>query len=306
MSSPTLKQLNYLCALAELKHFGNAARSCYVSQSTLSAGISDLEQSLGVTLVERSNKAVFITPLGEEIVKRSRHILMETEDLIALCQASRNPFYSKIRMGIIPTIAPFILPKLLKELRRVYPEFELHIREDLSGRLVEALKHGELDLLLLALPFPAEGVEKKHLFYDDLVLAYSKNHPIRKVRALRSQELKGQKLLLLDDGHCLRDHVLEACKLNDKDLSTPYRATSLNTIVQMVNNNIGITLLPRLAVDAKILTGTNVETRQFEQKNIWRSIGLMWRGRSRRKQEYEMLGEFIREYIHPEHNKKTR
>jgi LysR family hydrogen peroxide-inducible transcriptional activator len=299
--TPTIRQLAYLCAVSETKHFGNAARACHVSQSTLSAGINDLEQNLGMQLIERNNKNVLITPVGEEIVARARRILIEAEDLVALCQASKTPFSSKMRLGIIPTIAPFILPKLLKELRRLHPDFQLHIIEDLSEHLLEALRYGELDILLLALPYPAEAVEIQHLFYDDLVLAYYKDHPIGKLNELSTRDLKGEQLLLLEDGHCLRNHVLEACKLQNNVVAVPYRATSLNTIVQMVTNNIGITLLPQLAIDAKILSGTRVQIKRFKENNIWRSIGLMWRSSSARKREYQMLGEFIQKYIHSDH-----
>lgn len=298
MHTPTIKQLSYLCAVSETKHFGNAARSCHVSQSTLSAGIGDLEQTLGIKLIERNNKTVLITPTGEEVIARAQRILIETEDLVALCQACQEPFSGRMRLGIIPTIAPFVLPKLLKELRRLHPDFELHIIEDLSARLLDALRYGELDLLLLALPYPAEGVEERHLFYDDLVLAYYKGHPIGEIRDLSTRDLKGEKLLLLEDGHCLRNHVLEACKLQNNAVAVPYRATSLNTIVQMVTNNIGITLLPQLAIAANILSGTGVQIKKFREKNIWRSIGLMWRNTSPRKQEFQMLGDFIHKYVY--------
>ena len=295
--SPTIKQLTYFCAVAELKHFGNAARYCNVSQSTLSAGISDLEMLLGVKLIERNSKSVLITPTGNDVEARARKILIESEDLVEYCHAAKDPFCGKMRLGIIPTIAPFILPKLLKTLRKAYPDFQLHIVENLSQYLVDTLRRGELDLLLLALPFPADNVDTRHLFYDDLLLAYYKNHPIRKIQPLRTEMLKGENVLLLEDGHCLRNHALEACKLRETDISVPYRATSLSTIVQMVNNNIGITLLPKLAIDANILSGTAVQTKRFESGNIWRSIGLMWRGGSPRSKEYQLLGDFIQEFI---------
>jgi LysR family hydrogen peroxide-inducible transcriptional activator len=290
---PTLKQLKYLTALAELEHFGKAAAACYVSQSTLSAAILELEDILGSTLVERNKRQLILTPLGQDVVERGRAILMEVDDLVALCAASGEPFSGKMRLGVIPTIAPYILPHLLKRLRRKYPEFQLFIREELSAHLVTALQHGELDVLLLALPYPGDNVETMHLFEDEFVFACPGDHALAHAEHVCTADLRQQDLLLLEDGHCLRDHALEACKLSDSDLSIPYQATSLNTIVQMVANGIGVTLLPQMALDAKILSGTGVRTRLFHEHNVARSIGLMWRHKSPRRDEFTLLGEFI-------------
>lgn len=291
---PTLKQLKYLCAVAEHGHFGHAARACHVSQSTLSAGVLELEDVLGASLVERNNRQVILTTLGEDVVARSQDILLQVEDLMALCDAAAEPFAGKMRLGVIPTIAPFMLPRLLKKLRQEHPQFQLFIREDLSGHLVDALHHGELDVLLLALPFPADGVDTMPLFDDDFVLASPPGHPLSGCGQVRTAQLKGEGLLLLEDGHCLREHALDACKLRDADVSIPYQATSLNTIVQMVANGIGITLLPRMALEANLLSGTDVTVSEFGEKNISRSIGLMWRRKTPRQAEFRLLGEFIR------------
>ncbi len=290
---PTLKQLRYLCAVAEHAHFGQAAKACHVSQSTLSAGVLELEDVLGAPLVERNNRQVILTGLGADVVRRSQDILLEVEDLVSLCEAAAEPFAGKMRLGVIPTIAPFLLPRLLNELRQEHPDFQLFIREDLSGHLVDALHHGELDLLLLALPFPAEGVDTLALFDDDFLLASPRGHHLADQRRVKTSELKGESLLLLEDGHCLRDHALEACKLRDSEISVPYQATSLNTIVQMVANGIGITLLPRMALEANLLSGTDVELSEFGEKNVCRSIGLMWRKKTPRQHEFRLLGEFI-------------
>jgi len=291
---PTLKQLKYLLALSKANHFGNAAKACYVSQSTLSAGIRELEESLGVSLVERNSKQVLFTPIGEDIVARSHKILNGVEDLVSLCEVSSEPFTSKMRLGVIPTIAPFLLPKLLNKLRQKHPAFQLYIREHLSEQLVDELNNGELDVLFLALPYAAEGVGVQHLFYDDFLLAIPDGHPLVDKKNLKTLDLKGQDLLLLEDGHCLRDHALEACHLKNSDFSSPYQATSLNTIVQMIANDIGITLLPQMALDAKILTGTTVKVKRFNEKNVWRSIGLMWRKKCPREMEFQLLGDFIK------------
>ena len=290
---PTLKQFKYLTALAEKGHFGKAAVACHVSQSTLSAAVLELEDILGSALVERNNRQLILTALGQDVVERGRAILMEVEDMMALCEASGEPFTGKMRLGVIPTIAPYMLPGLLKRLRRKYPDFQLFIREELSARLVAALRQGELDVLLLALPYPADNVETMHLFEDEFLFACPKDHALARAEQVCPADLRQQDLLLLEDGHCLRDHALEACKLSDSELSIPYQATSLNTIVQMVANGIGVTLLPQMALDAKILSGTDVRTRGFPEHDVARSIGLMWRHKSPRRDEFRLLGEFI-------------
>ena len=290
---PKLRQLSYLCTLADKKHFGNAAKECHVSQSTLSTGINELETTLGVTLVERSTKGVLLTSIGEEVVKRSRSILAQVEDLMAACDVSTGPFHGRLRLGVIPTIAPFLLPQLLKKLRKTYPDFQLFIREDLSAHLIESLHQGQLDLILLALPYPMENLEIMPLFNDDFLLAFPKTHPVGKKPTLKAKDLKNQELLLLEDGHCLRDHALQACKLHSQDITMPYQATSLNTVVQMVANGIGITLLPKMALNAHILRGTNLEIRPFDEQGINRGIGLAWRKQSPREQEFKLLGELI-------------
>jgi LysR family hydrogen peroxide-inducible transcriptional activator len=292
---PTLKQVRYLVAVSELSHFGKAAAACHVSQSTLSSGIAELEDVLGVPLVERNNRAVILTLLGEEVVRRGRSILMDVEDMRSLCDTSAEPFAGKLRLGVIPTIAPFILPGLLNRMRGEHPGFKLFIREDLSGNLVELLQHGELDALLLALPFPAERVETKTLFEDEFMFACPKNHPLAAAQALKVEQLKGEELLLLEDGHCLREHALEACRLKEAQVSVPYQATTLNTIVQMVANGIGITVLPKMAIAANLLRGTDVQVRPFDAQGVSRMIGLMWRKQSPRRNEFQLLGDFIQE-----------
>lgn len=290
---PTLRQLKYLCAIREHLHFGKAAASCHVSQSTLSTALQELENNLGVSLVERSHKAVIITPVGQDIVERSEVILGQIEDLLAAADASRQPFTGELRIGVIPTVAPFLLPDLLSEIRHRYPDFRLFIREDLSHNLTHALETGELDLLILALPFKAERVETQHLFYDPFYLACDPSHPLSQRQSVATKDLRGKDLLLLEDGHCLRDHALEACRLTLNDVKVPYHATSLNTIVQMVASNIGITLIPQLALDKQILSGTDICVRELSDKKAQRSIGMMWRNKSPRRTEFQLFGELI-------------
>ena len=293
MRQPTLKQLRYLCAVAEHHHFGQAAAACHVSQSTLSAGVLELEECLGASLVERNNRRVFLTMLGSEVVERARDLLVDVEDMVSLCAGQGVPFQGRMRMGVIPTVAPYLLPGLLGRIRSQHREFKLFIREDLSQPLVGALLAGELDVLLLALPFPAEKVETMPLFEDNFLLACPPDHPLTSRAPLRSADLKGESLLLLEEGHCLRDHALEACNLRDSQITAPYQATSLATIVQMVANGIGVTLLPGMAVEAGIADNTPLAVRPFDQANIARQIGLMWRKKTPRWVEFRLLGELI-------------
>ncbi len=290
---PTLKQLKYLCAIAEHQHFGRAAEASHVSQSTLSAGIQELEETLSASLVERNNRNVLLTGLGHEIVRRAHEVLVEIDDLVSLCAAAREPFSGKMRLGVIPTIAPFLLPYLLGPLRDEHPDFKLYIREDLSHHLVNALHAGELDVLLLALPFPAEGTEVMSLLTDAFLLASPEAHPLANSKRLATTDLKGEELLLLEDGHCLRDHALEACDLRGSQVSIPYQATSLATIVQMVANGIGITLLPQMSVAAGITAGTNIVVTPFRGPQVAREIGLMWRKKTPRRAEFRLLGEKV-------------
>lgn len=293
---PTLKQLNYLCAVAKHRHFGHAAKHCHVSQPTLSAGISELEDNLGVLLVERDNKSVLLTDIGQEVVARAQRILTQVDDLVSLVESAGKPFSGSLHLGVIPTIAPFLLPKFLPRFRRKYPDCQLFIREDLSVNLIKRLREGELDVVLLALPYPTEGLDFAPLYNDEFLLAYYEEHRLANKTPLLSSDLRGQDVLLLEDGHCLRDHVLEACHLNDRDMAAPFQATSLNTLVQMVANNIGVTLLPRMALDGKLLAGTHVKTRAFEEETVQRSIGLCWRRNSPRKEEFHLLGKVITQH----------
>lgn len=290
---PTIKQLRYLCSVVEHGHFGRAARACHVSQSTLSAGILELEEVLGASLLERNNRNLVLTGLGEEVVERARSLLLDVEDLVALCEASAEPLSGRLRLGVIPTIAPFLLPVMLNGLRKDYPDFKPFIREDLTDPLIEALHRGELDLLLLALPVSAEGVETMPLFDDPFYLAAPLNHALVSQEGLSTEDLRGQELLLLEDGHCLRDHALEACKLRGSDYKVPYQATSLTTVVQMVASGIGVTLLPSIAIHGGALAAPEVAVKAFDDPEISRKIGLMWRRKTPRRTEFRLLGDYI-------------
>ncbi len=292
---PTIKQLRYLCALADKRHFGRAAEVCFVSQSALSTGIQELEQNLGVILFERGTQ-VIPTAAGDDLIRQARDILQRAENMVESAKLAQGDFKSDLRFGVIPTIAPFLLPKILKPMRSLYDSKKLYIREDLSPNLLTLLGQGELDVLLFAMPYAIGAFESKTLFEDKLVLCLPAEHKLGDKEVISIADLKSQDILLLEDGHCLREQSLKACNLQTSDLHIPYQATSLNTLVQMVVNNIGITLLPEMAVRANITHDTNAQIREVKtHRKLSRSIALVWRRNSPREAEFNRLGELIRE-----------
>lgn len=296
---PTLKQLRYLVALHRTNHFGKAAEACHVTQSTLSAGLQELESLLGAQLVERTKRTVMFTALGEEIVRRAQGILNDVDDLTDMAAASKDPMRGIVRMGVIPTIAPFLLPRIMPAISERLPNLELHLREDKSAELCDLLRTGELDLVLYALPFACGDVAEMPLFHDPFMVAY----PPRQApgEAIKSTELDERRLMLLEEGHCLRDHALDACQLLGRGARREMAGTSLNTILQMVAAGHGITLLPGMAVDAGLTDGTGVEVRPFEDIIPTRTIGLIWRKTNPRASTFEALGDVIKNtMVHPE------
>jgi LysR family hydrogen peroxide-inducible transcriptional activator len=289
---PTLRQLRYLVTLADHLNFTKAAEICAVTQSTLSAGIAEMEAQLDAALVDRSTRSVVFTPLGEETVARARAILQAAEDLAVAARAAAEPLTGTIRLGVIPTIGPFLLPRVLPALRERYPKLKLFLREEQTARLLHLLETGEIDVALLALPFPGLGPTQL-LFGDPFVLACKAEDSLASKAAVTGEDLIARDLLLLEDGHCLREHALAACALDRTPQSEMVRATSLHTLVQMVDNGLGITLLPRLAIEGGILGGTALVTVPLAGNNPARGIGLTWRGGSRRADEFRMLGEIL-------------
>jgi len=293
MTPPTLRQLKYACAVAEHRHFGRAAEACYVSQSALSTGINELEHNLGVVMFERGSK-ILLTPIGEKLISEARDLLHSVDNFVEHAKQSQGEFQSDLRFGVIPTIAPFLLPKILKEMQLMYGDNKLYIREDLSPNLLGMLGKGELDVLLFALPYDTTGFHTHELFDDELVLCLPQGHTLTGAEGVTVRDMKKHDMLLLEDGHCLRDQSLAACGLSAKNLSIPYQATSLNTLVQMVVNNVGITLLPKMAVAANITHDTNAQIRPLvTQRDISRKIALVWRKNSPRENEFEKLGQLI-------------
>ena len=291
---PTLKQLQYLVALHEHGHFGRAADASFVSQSTLSAGIRELESLLGVTLVERSRRVVRFTALGNQVVDKAHRVLRETEELADLVQAAGKPLAGQLRMSVIPTIAPFMMPRFLPRLRRERPDLELFLREETSHDAVESLQHGRVDCVLLALPFSTGEVEKAHIADDPLYVAFPKDDPRDPPAVVTADMIDEGRLLLLEDGHCLKDHALAACNRPELRGSTTMIGTSLHTLVQMVDNGLGLTMLPEMAVDAGILNGTEVVARPLKSSLASREIALIWRKNSPRRDDFELLAEELR------------
>lgn len=290
---PTLRQLRYLVALAEHRHFGRAAESCLATQSTLSAGLQELENLLGVTLVERTKRKVMLTPLGEEVVARARVVLRGAEDIADLAAASAEPLSGPLRLGVIPTIGPYLLPRALPSLREAYPHLRLYLREDLTARLLERLASGDLDAVLIALPYDSPDMESMVVGEDPFVLACPPDHALAAKAQITSMDLMDADLLLLEEGHCLREHALAACRLPGPAKGDGILGTSLATLVQMVANGLGVTLLPQMAVQGGVLGGTDLVTRPLAEGGN-RLIGLAWRPSSPRKAEFHALGEFLR------------
>ena len=292
---PSIRHLRHLMALHDHGHFGRAAEACRVTQSTLSASIKELESVLQASLVDRTKRRVILTPVGIETVERARRILKEVEDLANFAAASREPLSGIIRMGTIPTVGPYLLPKVLPSLRETYSSLKLYLVEDLTHRLIDLLHRGQLDVVLLALPYDCGAAETVILFDDPFVVGLPRDHPLAKQVSIKPQRLWRENLLLLKDGHCLRDHALAACHLADRRLTEDFEATSLPTLVQMVDNGIGTTLLPVLAINAGLLIGTNLVTRPLLGDTPMRKIGLIWRDHTARREEFCLLAKELLE-----------
>jgi LysR family hydrogen peroxide-inducible transcriptional activator len=294
---PTFRQLEHLVLLADHGHFGRAAKTCHVTQSTLSASVKELENVLQASLVDRTKRTVVLTPLGLEIVERARRILQEGKELAEAARAEREPLNGTLRMGVIPTIGPFLLPDILLRLPRAYPALKLYLVEDLTARLVEGLHAGTLDVVLLALPYDCGNVETRALFHDPFKVAMPSGHPLAVGKAVDLEQFRYEGLLLLKEGHCLREHALAACRLADRRQIEPVEATSLHTLVQMVDSGLGITLLPQLAIDGGILKGTTLTVLPTAGEPPSREIGLVWRRGTGRRREFELLAPVLTQLV---------
>jgi len=268
MHLPTLRQLEFLCALADEGSFSRAAEACHVTQPTLSSAIKEVENLLGVQLIEREARGASLTTAGQEAVARARTILSHTADLVSATQQAGAPLSGPFRLGAIPTIAPFLLPRTLGALRSAHPDLKLYLREDQTDRLLEALRARKLDAALIALPWEAPGIATQALGEDEFLLVAPRAHALLSKRVLGPNDLGGEDVLLLEDGHCLRDHALSVCRLASSRKGADVTATSLATLVHMVAGGLGVSLLPRLAADAGVTAGAEVELRAFEPAMI--------------------------------------
>ncbi|MCK5431880.1 MAG: LysR family transcriptional regulator [Gammaproteobacteria bacterium] len=293
MNLPTFKQLRYLIALGEHMHFGKAAEACFVSQSAFSVAIRELESTLGVQLFDRTNKRVTITAMGQEIIVQARLVVRDLESLVHMARVSNEPLSGKLRLGVIPTISPFLLPKILPQLRSHFPQLQLFLQEDTTQRVYEKLMSGELDLILIAFPYELRNVEKMTLFKDQFLLAYRKGSQFIGTQEITVDHLQSESILLLEDGHCLREHALSACKIRNLNKVSHFAASSLLTLIEMVEADLGVTYLPEMAKDSPMLKNTNIQI-QAMPKSSHREIGLIWRKGTARNKEFKMLGDFIK------------
>jgi LysR family transcriptional regulator, hydrogen peroxide-inducible genes activator len=294
---PTLSQLRHLIALHETLHFSRAAERCFVTQSSLSASIKELESSLGAQLVERDKRNVAFTDLGVDVVQRARVVLAQAEDMVAACNSSHAPFVGKFRLNAIPTIAPFVFPKLLPKLRRRYSQLQCYLREEQTLALLESVRSGQADAGIFALPFALPDALAAIEIASDPFVFVSSESTNEKTRALPIERLQREPLLLLEDGHCLRAHAIASCRIGSDAQERAISATSLSTLVQMVESGLGSTLLPQLAVSGGILAGHTLFARTITPKPPARTIAIVFRKTSSRKAEIALLAEAVKTLI---------
>lgn len=294
---PSLKQLHYLILLAEYQNFNRAAKACFVSQSTLSAGIQTLEESLGVQLIERDRKSFIITPTGQEVVERARRLLSQAKDLMELTQAQGRGMQGTLRLGCIPTIAPFLLSRLLQQSAVRYPELELLLREDTSANLLTRLEAGELDILILALPYELHGLQSRQVGQDPFKLVVHRQLAAKLTEPVDYSQLPDHSIFLLEQEHCLTGHAVAACQLSDKRAINPFAATSLYTLIQMVSAQRGATFLPQMAINSGLLQQTELLVMPPVVEQASREIGVVWRPSSTRLETFGPLGDLIGECV---------
>ena len=297
MSLPTLRQLQFLVALGETGSFSRAAEACHVTQPTLSAGIKELEEQFGVALAERESRGATLTHAGEIAVSRASALLADAHALVQAVTTAGEIFSGPFNLGAIPTIAPFVLPQTVSLLTKRYPGLKLYLTEDRTSRLIDQLKARTLDAAFIALPWEAPGIETMTLFDDEFLLAAPAGHPLARKNGLSPEDLKDEDLLLLEDGHCLREHALSICRLKGGAGREQVAATSLGTLVNMVAGGLGVSLIPRLAADNGLALGPDVAVRAFVTPIIGRQVGIAWKAGSPRAAEARQLGELLRDHL---------
>lgn len=292
---PSLRQLGYLVELADRLNFRAAAEAQFVTQSTLSAGIKELETLLGVQLVERDRRRVRLTAVGEQVTARARDLLAGATDLVEVARSATAPLSGPLRLGAIPTIAPFLLPEVLPPLRRAHSDLKLYLREDLTERLLERLRAGTLDITLIALPYDTGDLHVRELFKDEFWFVAREDDPAAREKEITIRKLDTGEILLLEEGHCLRDHAITACGPRRGAWEAKVEATSLYTLIQMVEGGLGVTLLPEITLKAGILKGTQLIARPFAPPPPSRTLALVARRTSPRGRDVELLAELILE-----------
>jgi LysR family transcriptional regulator, hydrogen peroxide-inducible genes activator len=297
ISALTLRDLEYLVAVADRRHFGRAAGACHVSQPALSAQIRKIEDFLGVQLFERSNRNVVITPIGEQVARQARVVLEEAGKIALLAQETSQPLSGSLRLGAIATLGPYLMPYLLGPLRKKFPKLELLMKEGLTDELIADLRDGALDAVLAAPTFNTDGLKLIRLFDEPFLVAAPKNHTIALKAAVRARDLNSEDMVLLEDGHCLRNQTVEVCPSNRRGKFREFQATSLETLRHLVASGFGYSLMPRLAVDSNDRLKNLIAYRPFEGKPVGRTIVLVCRERFARMNDIEELAEFIRRHL---------
>ena len=299
MRLPTLRQLHYLTVVTELKHFGKAAEQCFVTQSTLSAGIQELESLLGSPLLERTNRRVLVTPLGEEITKRAQHILSLSADLVDLAKFEHSPLSGRLRIGIIPSISPFLLPKALPAIRDQLSNIEFVLIEQQSEELIRQLHSGEIDLVVMAFPFDIGQLKHTIFGSESFWVALPKEHPLQYKDQIDPTELRSDELMLLSEGHCLREHALSACQLPPTSYRTTMQGTSLYTLIEMVAGGLGITLLPEMAINSDIVKHADITIKPLlnREGKAMRELGLVWRPSFKADDAIQQISQYFRDAV---------
>ncbi|MDW6016254.1 hydrogen peroxide-inducible genes activator [Vibrio plantisponsor] len=297
---PSLKQLHYLVTLHETRHFSEAALRCFVSQSTLSKGIQNLEELIGCPLYEKKDKKspLVFTLAGEQVVKRGRELLAKGQDLVEvgkLCQT--DAMEGQLRLGCIPTIAPFLLVDLVQEVNLRYPKLHLLLREDTTANLLQSLRNGELDVLILALPMDIGNLESRIVGRDAFRMVISRNQADAIRVPIKYADLPDESVFLLENEHCLTEHAVSACKLTEKEKINPFTATSLHTLVQMVANGLGTTFIPQMAIEHGLLENQNLVVIDPPGQQAYREIGLIWRPSSSRSHTFNLLADLLSEML---------
>ncbi|MFW5815580.1 MAG: LysR substrate-binding domain-containing protein [Wenzhouxiangella sp.] len=288
-----IRAMQYLVTLADVRHFSKAAERCFVSQPTLSTQIRKLEEELGVQLVERSPRHVMLTRVGEEVVARCRTILTEVESMRAIARRSLDPESGLLRIGIFPTLAPYLLPHVVPTIRRRFPRLTLRLFEEKTEDILDMLAQGRLDAGLLALPVGSDQLVARTLFEEPFVVAMPEGHSLSERKELAMADLEDQELLLLEDGHCLREHALEVCQMTGAHEKLDFHATSMETLRQMVAANTGITLMPVLSVKPPVAPTENLVTRPFGRNGPKRTIAMIWRKSSALSDFLEQIAEIF-------------